>query len=148
MQTAAREEKVGDMEDHLLSIVRRVTVTIKTFPFYYAGGLILFWFVAPKLDITTTIIIDNLIVLSALMILFLIRLSYCVKLCVWHRIQCVLPILPQISTQIDQQVYEYGSYTATANTIAMILVFALSLVNAYFVFIKPAARPQRSGRSR
>lgn len=132
------------MEEYLLRIVKRVTITIKTFPFYYAGGLILFWLIAPILDIMTTIFIDSLIVLSAIMILFLIRLSYCVKLCIWHRIQCALPILPQISTQIDQQVYRFGSYTATANTMAMILIFVLSLVNAYFVFIKPATRNKRS----
>ena len=135
------------MEEYLLKIVKRVTVTIKTFPFYYAGGLILFWLIAPILDIMTTIFIDSLIVLSAIMILFLIRLSYCVKLCIWHRIQCALPILPQISTQIDQQVYKFGSYTATTNTIAMILVFLLSLVNAYFVFMKPAVEAWRKRRS-
>lgn len=131
------------MEKYLLNIVKRVTITVKTFPFYYAAGLILFWFIAPMLDVMTVIEIDNLIVLSALMMLFLVRLSYCVKLCIWHRFQCVLPILPQISAQIDQQIYEFGAYTATANTIFMILVFSLSLVNAYFVFVKPAIMKKR-----
>lgn len=128
------------MEEYLFRIVKRVTTTVKTFPFFYALGLILFWLITPILDVMTVIAIDSLTVLSAIMAIFLIRLSYCVKLCVWHRLQCALPILPQISTRIDQQVYEFGSYTATANTIAMILVFTLSLVNAYFVFIKPSTR--------
>lgn len=139
--------KVGEMEEYLFRIVRSVTTTVKHFPFYYAGGIILFWSVAPILDLTVVIDIDNLIALSALMILFLICLSYCVKLCIWHRLQCALPLLPQISSHIDQQVYEFGSYTATANTIAMILVFILSLVNAYFVFMKPAVEAWRHRRS-
>lgn len=138
MQTANLVEKDGNMG--MIEILRRVTTTVKTFPFFYAAGLILFWLTAPMLNTTLVVEIDGLILLSAVMVLFLIRLSYCVKLCIWHRLQCALPLLPQASAYFDEQIYEFGAYTATANTIAMILVFTLSLVNAYFVFVKPSVR--------
>ncbi|MBD5367230.1 MAG: hypothetical protein HDR82_09600 [Bacteroides sp.] len=128
------------MEEYLFRIVRSVTLTVKHFPFYYAAGLLIFWFLAPALSATTVIMLDSLIVLSALMTLFLIRLSYCVRLCIWHRLQCTLPLLPQLSAHIDSHIWSFGTYTATANTALMILIFTLSLINAYKVFIKPTVR--------
>ena len=135
------------MEEYLFSIVKSVTAVVKHFPFYYAFGLILYWLIAPLFSYEALLIVDGMIFMSVVMVAFLIRLSYCVKLCIWHRLQCVLPLLPQGSAYLDKQVYEFGSYTATANTIAMILLFLLSLVNAYFVFMKPAVAAWRKRRS-
>ena len=128
------------MEEYLFRIVRSVTIIVKLFPFYYAAGLLLFWLIAPALSTTLVIEIDSLIVLSALMVLLLIRLSYCVKLCPWHRLQCALPLLPQLSARIDSYLCNLGTYTATVNTAIMALIFTISLINAYFVFIKPTVR--------
>lgn len=140
MQMETREEKAGNREQYLLKIIRRVTYFVKFFPFFYAVGLLLLWLIAPLLSTEAVIEIDSLIFISALMVLFLICLSFCVRLCIWHRLQCALPLLPQVSAHIDQQVYKFGSYTATANAIAMMLILALTLINAYFVFIKPTVR--------
>lgn len=128
------------MEEYLLRIVQRVTVTVKTFPFFYALGLMIFWLIAPTLTYEVLTTIDSLIFVSALMVLFLIRLSYCVKLCIWHRLQCALPLLPQILAQVDEHIYEFGLYTSIINYSTIAVVFILSLVNAYFVFIKPAVK--------
>ena len=137
MPTVTREEKAGDMEEYLFRIVQRVTFTVKLFPFIYAFGLVLFWLIAPVLSATIVIEIDSLVLLSALMVLLLIRLSYCLKLCVWHRLQCALPLLPQVIAQIDKYVYTFGSYASAINYTTTAIIFILSLINAYFVFMKP-----------
>lgn len=124
----------------MVDILRRVTVTVKVFPFFYAAGLLLFWLIAPALTDAALNMVDSTIYLSAIMVLFLIRLSYCVKLCIWHRLQCALPLLPQLLAQIDKYVYKFGLYLATAECIAMCIIFTLSLINAYKVFIKPTVR--------
>ena len=144
----SHERKDGSMEEYLFRIVKSVTITVKTFPFFYALGLILFWLVAPIFNYETLSFIDSLIFLSAVLVLFLIRLSYCVKLCIWRRLQCALPLLPQVIAQIDEHFYEFGEYVSAVNYATTGIVFTLSLVNAYFVFIKPSARLQRSGRSK
>lgn len=136
------------MEEYLFSIVKPVTITVKTFPFFYALGLILFWLIAPVLSYEVISTVDNLIFLSAIMAALLIRLSYCVKLCIWHRLQCALPLLPQAIAQIDEYIYEFGEYVSAFNYTSTGIVFTLSLINAYFVFIKPAVHPQKSGRNR
>lgn len=128
------------MEEYLFKIVQRVTVTVKTFPFFYVLGLMLYWLIAPALSIRAIMEIDGAIFLSLIMTLFLIRLSYCVKLCKWHRLQCTLPLFPQIVDKIDIYVYEFGMYLAIVNYIVFGVIAILSLINAYFVFIKPAVK--------
>ena len=133
-------EKAGSMEEYLFKIVKRVTIIVKLFPFYYALGLILFWLIAPTLTYTTLHIADSLIYASVIMVLFQICLSYSVKLCIWHRLQCALPLLPQAIAQVDEHIYEFGIYTSVINYLTIGIVFTLSLINAYFVFIKPSVR--------
>lgn len=140
---ANREEKAGNMEEYLFRIVKSVTITVKTFPFFYALGLILFWLVAPILSYDVISTVDSLIFLSAVLVLFLIRLSYCVKLCIWHRLQCALPLIPQAIAQIDEHIYELGEYVSAVNYTTTGIVFTLSLINAYFVFIKPVSRRRK-----
>lgn len=135
------------MEEYLFRIVKSVTTVIKHFPFYYTFGLILYWLVAPLFSYESISTIDNLILLSAIMVAFLLRLSYCVKLCIWHRLQCALPLLPQAIAQIDEHLYEFGVYTSIINHATIAVVFILSLVNAYFVFMKPAVEAWRKRRS-
>ncbi|MBD5224832.1 MAG: hypothetical protein HDS68_02550 [Bacteroidales bacterium] len=137
---ATKGERAGNMEEYLFSIVRPVTITVKLFPFLYAIGLLLFWLIAPTFSYEVISAIDSLIFLSAVMVLFLIRLSYCVHLCIWHRLQCALPLLPQIVAQVDEHFYELGLYASIVNYAMMAAIFTLSLINAYFVFIKPAVR--------
>lgn len=128
------------MEEYLFRIVQRITVTVKTFPFFYALLLMIFWLIAPILTYEVLATIDSLIFVSALMALFLIRLSYCVKLCIWHRLQCALPLLPQILAQVDEHICQFGLYTSVINYSTIALIFTLSLINAYFVFIKPTVK--------
>lgn len=128
------------MEEYLFKIVQRVTVTVKTFPFFYVLGLMLYWLIAPALSIRAIMEIDGAIFLSLIMTLFLVRLSYCVKLCKWHRLQCALPLFPQIVDKIDIYVYEFGMYLAIVNYIVFGVIAILSLINAYFVFIKPVVK--------
>lgn len=137
MLTATHGEKAGSMEEYLFKIVQRVTLIVKTFPFVYAFGMISFWIVAPSLGCVVLAEIDNVMYMSAIMVVLLIRLSYGVKLCIWHRLQCVLPLLPQIVAFIDRHIYKFGLSLAITEYIAMCLTFILSLINAYFVFVKP-----------
>lgn len=135
------------MEEYLFGIVRKVTLTVKYFPFFYALGLLLFWIIAPSLSLNAITEIDGVIYLSLVMVLFLIRLSYCVKLCKWHRLQCTLPLLPQIVDKIDVYIYEFGTYLAIVNYAVFGLIGVLSLINAYFVFMRPAVEAWRRRRS-
>lgn len=124
----------------ILSVVRKTTKAIKIFPFFY---MVLFLILMPFLtfgSIEMTEDISGLIYMPLVMIIFLVYLSYCVKLCKWHRLQCVLPLIPQVIVFIDEKVYEFGESAITITTSIFVLLFLLSLINAYFVFIKKPGR--------
>lgn len=121
----------------ILTIIRKTTKAIKLFPFVYIVILLTILPLLSLMDIDTTILISGFIFESPLIVAFLILLSYSVKLCKWHRLQCALPLVPQIADFIDTHLIEYGEALATLNFIILLLLFVLSLVNAYFVFIRP-----------
>lgn len=110
----------------LVEILRRVTVTVKVFPFLYALVYIsaMFGYLLFDEDICTWI--DTLFFMSVLNVALLVRLSYCVKLCIWHRIQCCLPLLPQPVIFVDNYIYCFGETLAIINVWLAIIIFILS----------------------
>lgn len=128
----------------IVEILRKVTVTVKVFPFFYALIYIPSMFAYMVFSEDACIILDTLFYISFLTVAFLIRLSYCVKLCIWHRLQCCLPLVSQPIAFIDNYIYCFGQTSVIINTWLAILLFCLSLINAFFVFIRPAVRNKRS----
>lgn len=124
----------------VLNVVRKTTKAIKLFPFIYAVILLITMPLLAYSTIEVTENISSFIYISLLVVIFLIYLSYCVKLCKWHRIQCCLPLLPQITIFIDENIYEFGSEMAIIDFITLAIIFLLSLINTYFVFIKPTQK--------
>lgn len=125
----------------VIAVIRKVTKIIKVFPFLYIGIYIIIYPLIAFTEIEITQDVSSWIYLSPLAIAFLIYLSYAVKLCFWHRLQCILPLIPQLLVYCDQYIYEYGEALAILNFIGLLLLFTLSLVNAYFVFIRPTSKP-------
>lgn len=122
----------------ILNVVRKTTKAIKVFPFLYVVVFIILDTFITFCDYETAYTIADFFYESPFFIAFLIYLSYCVKLCFWHRLQCILPLIPQLLVFCDNYIYEYGEALATFNFVIIILLFILSLVNAYFVFIRPS----------
>ena len=137
---AKGENERRDFDMGIVTILRKVTVTVKVFPFLYALIYIPAMFAYMVLSEDACIMLDTLFYMSVLMVVFLVRLSYCVKLCIWHRIQCCLPLLPQPIIFIDNYVYCFGETAIVINVWLAIIIFDLSLINAYKVFIKPTVR--------
>lgn len=131
----------------IVRILRTVTVTVKVFPFLYALIFIPSMFAYMVFSEDACIVLDTLFYMSVLMVAFLIRLSYCVKLCIWHRLQCCLPLLPQPIIFIDNYIYCFDQTAIVINVWLAIIIFTLSLINAYFVFMKPAVVAWRRRRT-
>lgn len=122
----------------ILNVVRKTTTAIKVFPFLYAIIFIPCYLISMFYEFEFLEDVSVLIFLSPLLVAFLIYLSYAVKLCKWHRLQCLLPLLPQAMVFCDNYIYEYEEALAIINFAIIIFLFIASLVNAYFVFIRPA----------
>lgn len=120
-----------------IGILRKVTKFVKCAPFVYALiylGVMIFYV---ELSIEADAVLDELFYVSPIVCFAFIRLSYYLKLCNWYRLQCCLPMLPTCVVLIDENVYEFGMEIAAVNFATITLIILLSLVNAYFVFIKP-----------
>ncbi len=71
---------------------------------------------------------------SPLTCLFLIVLSYLLKMCIWHRFQCLLPMMSLIAVVFDTFYSELSLDTAYIDNTLLIVIPLLSLFNGYRIF--------------
>lgn len=124
-----------------IRILRDVTVIVKIFPFLSSLLYIIFFLAQLLFQNDVVYEIESLFYISAFVIALLIVLSYRLRLCKWHRIQCLLLFMPQVFSYIDMYVYEYGVHSAIIADIALTFILAVSILNAYKMFKKSYAQP-------
>jgi hypothetical protein len=121
----------------IVRILRKVTKIVKIYPFVYTVLYALCMIGYLVCDDIVSVMLDQLFYTSPIVVSCNILLSYSLKLCKWHRLQCLLPMFPLIPLFVDYLVFPVSKLAFTINALTIILLFALSLINAYFVFIKP-----------
>lgn len=121
----------------IVRILRKVTKIVKIYPFVYAVLYALCMIGYLVCDDIVSVMLDQLFYTSPIVVSCNILLSYSLKLCKWHRLQCLLPMFPLIPLFVDYLVFPVSKLAFTINALTIITLFALSLINAYFVFIKP-----------
>jgi hypothetical protein len=121
----------------IIEIARKVTSVAKFSPFVFAVAYIITMICYIFCDDATATLLDQLCYTSPLVVIMNFRLSYSLKLCKWHRLECSLPMFPLIPLVIDYYIYPISRFGAIVNGISILTLIILSLVNAYFVFRKP-----------
>ena len=121
----------------LVRILRKVTTIVKIYPFVYAVLYALCMIGYLVCDDAVSVMLDQLFYTSPIVVSCNILLSYSLKLCKWHRLQCLLPMFPLIPLFVDYLIFPVSKLAFTINALTIMLLFILSLINAYFVFIKP-----------
>lgn len=132
-----QEEKVS--KEQILSaikILRDVTIFMKVTPFVYAGLFLICMVCYMLFDDEIATLLDMLFYVSPITCFLFIRISFILKFCNWYRLQSTLPILPIFVVFVDNFVYEFGDTSAYINYAVTAIIFILSLINTYFVFIK------------
>lgn len=120
-----------------IQILRRVTKTVKIAPFVLAVLYMLSMIGYMVFSDTIATILDYLFYISPSTIVILLILSKSTKMCVWHRLECILPMVSMLPALFDNLIIELTNVAAYINASTIALIFLLSLINAYFVFIKP-----------
>ena len=122
--------------EKIIWVARYSTVLVKAMPFVFA----IFYLIGLSSYIwsSNTIIgyLDLAFYVSPMVILYELILSKIFHLCKWHRLECVLPMFGLIPVLVDKFIIEIGAYGQLTNWIIVVAVFTLSLINAYFVFLK------------
>ena len=120
-----------------IQILRRATRTVKIAPFVLAILYMLSMVGYLIFSDTVSTILDYLFYISPGTIVILLILSKSTKMCVWHRLECVLPIIAMLPALVDDFIMQFTNSATIVNISTIALIFLASLLNAYFVFIKP-----------
>lgn len=119
-----------------IGILRKVTIVVKVAPFIYATIFLLCMIGYVTLSDGVISVLDMLFYVSPITCITFIRLSYLLKLCNWYRLQCCLPMFPLPFIIIDEYVNMFQETAVVVHLSLTIVIFLLSLINTYFVFIK------------
>ena len=128
------------MKEWLVMTLRKVTTTVKVAPFFIALFYMLTILGYMYMPDAIIYVLDTCLYVSPLSVILMIILSKQVHLCFWHRLECSLPVLCMIPGAIDSLFYEFSEVATYVNAITLSFVLLLSLVNAYFVFVKPSVK--------
>lgn len=121
----------------IVKILRNATKVVKLMPFIYAIVYILCMFGYLLFSDEVATLLDKMFYISPISIVFSLHLSRTLKMCIWHRIECILPLLPTLLVFVDEFIMQFKVLYAYMNVILISFLCIASLINAYFVFIKP-----------
>lgn len=85
----------------LVDKLRKVTKAVQLMPFIYTVLYLCVMVVYPIASESALQILDTLFYMSPVAVAAFLVLSHILELCKWHKIACILPILPQIGVFID-----------------------------------------------
>jgi predicted tellurium resistance membrane protein TerC len=121
----------------VVSILRKTTRTVKIAPFVLVTMYMLAMVGYMLFSDVVAATLDTLFYVSPLVVILLWMLSRSLKMCNWHRFECALPLVPQVPIFFDDYINQFDYAGAAVNICVVGLLFLFSLLNAYFVFIKP-----------
>ena len=127
------------MQEWLIKTLRKVTQTVKVAPFVVALFYILTILGYMYMSETIIYLLDTTLYFSPAAVVMMLILSKQVQLCFWHRLECVLPVICMIPSAIDILIYPLSETATYINAITLSVILLLSLINAYFVFVKPTS---------
>lgn len=129
------DERDVSQIQYVIGRLRTITRTVQIISFVYTGvyilSLILYLFVSESV----CCVLDTLFYTSPLIICLLLVESKILKLCRWHKIACILPLIPQIALLVDSFVVELSEVAVVVNIITSALMLILFVIAAYKVFI-------------
>ena len=122
--------------DNIINILRRATVVVKVAPFGFVIMHLVSMLVYMFTNDYASSICDMLFYISPMVVFYNLILSRVFKLCKWHRLECRLPLFPLIAVFINDFIYPLSAIALWLNWSLVVIMITLSLINAYFVFLK------------
>ena len=119
-----------------IQILRKVTRIVKIAPFVLAVLFMLSMIGYMAFSDTVATVLDFLFYISPSTIVILLILSKSTKMCAWHRLECILPMVSMLPALFDELIMSLTNVAAYINASTIAFIFLASLLNAYFVFIK------------
>ena len=126
----SQDQRQGAVK-RLVSVLRRITSVIRFIPFAY----LLFFSVYALLNLsgneTLLSISDSILTITPMTTALLLFLSRILRLCVWHKVACVIPVTSDVSTFIDSNLFQFTQNEMTVISVSMVLAITIFLVLAF-----------------
>ena len=120
----------------LVKKLRYVTAAVQVMPFVYSAIFIVCMLLYLFCSDEVACACDTLFYVSPVTVVSFLVLSRLLRMCVWHRTACVLPLIPQLLSFVDGNMIEFPFSAASITIVTSIVLFAALLVAAYKTFIR------------
>lgn len=123
-------------KNELVENYRKAYYAIKVYPFIYTAVLLFLCPFETFLSLRWAQLLALFFFTSVPSTILCLILSKAVRLCPWHRAQCFIMLLP-LAIPVCRI---FMPSCVILVWVAISAIFIASLVNAYFVFVKPSVR--------
>ena len=134
-----RQDPRAELIRTIHMMVSRVTKAVQVTPFIYSSIFVIVYFLYSFVDEKVMDIIDMGFYISPLVMVIFLVYSRILHLCKWHRITCVLPLVPQIYYILDS-VFTFSQDEVLVANILTVIMLIILLISAYKVFYKCKTR--------
>lgn len=126
----------------VLRVLSNITVAVKVTPFIYSAIFVVVYFIYSFAGDNVLDVLDVLFYMSPIAIIIMLIYSRILEFCIWHRIACVIPMIPQIIDLIDSH-YEFTQIEVLSINLLCVMLTILLIFSAYKVFFKDERRKAR-----
>ena len=134
-----RQDPRAELIRTIHMMVSRVTKAVQVTPFIYSSIFVIVYFLYSFVDEKVMDIIDMGFYISPLVMVIFLVYSRILHLCKWHRITCVLPLVPQIYYILDS-VFTFSQDEILVANILTVIMLIILLISAYKVFYRCKTR--------
>lgn len=125
-----------DAVKYIISKLRSITTAVQIAPFVYALfyiiALVIYLFASEQI----MYVLDAILYVSPIVVVMNLLESRILKLCRWHKMTCVLPLVPQVNIILDDYIYRFSVRAEIIHIAMVIAMSVLLLVAAYNVFLR------------
>lgn len=127
---------------YFIDKLRSITLAVQLLPFVYGFLYVIAILSYIYLPEQISVICDHLLYVSVCVIVYNLILSRILKLCIWHKSACLVPLYPEIIS-ITDYFFDLSSNAEEINMFTILFMTITLLVSAYFVFLAPKQNGRR-----
>lgn len=118
----------------LIEKLRSVTLAVQLMPFIYDSCYLIVLALYLSANEKTLGVLDTLFYVSPVMVIQFLILSRLLKLCKWHKMACILPLIPQVSVLAESFLVTFSEDAVRIHLATILLLTVLLLISTYNVF--------------
>lgn len=130
--------------DSLVSLLRKITRIVQLVPFVYLLFYMMYMLFGCMIGEETLFYIDNILYVHPTAFIGLLFASRLLKLCIWHKAACVLPMSSRVESYIDCNIFQFTQNEILIINLTIGIVALLFLIAAHRHFFYGRKRTNKS----